>query len=133
MSEMRVLEIEERVLDVLRGLLRSGLVGVLDRLLGLPSQEVQVLALLVSSTKPLSGMDLHRLSQDTPAVLKLGSVYVLLSRLEEKGYIQRKLNIRRERGGRDIVLYEPTKKGDKEVYDSMLKMGDTLTALLQKN
>lgn len=81
----------------------------MNRLPSLPGKEFLVLDLLAAKPAPAYGLELVRRSQGD---LSRGSVYVLLDRLEEKGFVESWLEDKPEdRSGLPRRLYRLTATG----------------------
>ena len=84
----------------------------------LTATEAEILKLLVGEPKGLYGLELVKRSD---GALKRGSVYVLLSRLEDKGYVKVKSIATSEHGGMPRRQYRIEGVGQKVLreYEQM--------------
>lgn len=85
--------------------------------LGLSRLEYQVLNLLVSSGRELYGLEMVGMSD---SVLKRGTIYVTLGRMQDKGYIASRLEDTARRARSDGMLprrlYKPTGVGRRAYF-----------------
>lgn len=85
----------------------------------LSGKEYLIMNLLISSREPMYGLSLVEKSD---GALKRGTVYVTLSRLEEKGYISSKREEERPGVAMPRRLYRPTGQGAK-VFNALSSVG----------
>lgn len=77
----------------------------------LSAKEAMILKMLISSKKALYGLEMVKISEGK---LKIGTIYVTLSRMEEKGYLNSQKE-NKELGLRGLPrrVYKPTGLGER--------------------